>query len=124
MRGTARGPALFAGSVIALAASMGALAAALHGDDQFTRALAACSAAARMPGYAVPAGVASLLLMALAVALVLLARRQRAAPDADPWWRVLGAALAVLGLVGVLFTAYFGVVTVVLDMGDKQHCFG
>ena len=77
-----------------------------------------------MPAYALPAGIASVLLMAVAVALALLARRQCNPSDADPWWRILGAPLATLGVDGILFTAYFGVVGVLPDMGDKQSCFG
>lgn len=124
MHETSRGPALFGGGVASILAALAALAAALQGDQQFTRALAHCSTTAAMPGYALAAGVVAVLLMACAALLGLLARRQRPEPDADPWWRVLGAPLAVLGTAGLLFAVYFGVVSVLLDLGNKQSCFG
>jgi hypothetical protein len=77
-----------------------------------------------MPGYTLPAGSVSLLLMTAAVTLALLGGRQQTTASADPWWRVLGAPLATLGVAGMLVTAYFGVLSVLLDMGDKASCFG
>ena len=77
-----------------------------------------------MSGYALPAGIGAVVQMAATAAVALLGRRQRPDTDGDPWSRVLGAPLPVRGVAGMLFTGYFGVVCVSLDMGHHQSCFG
>lgn len=129
MRPTVRGPVFFAAAVAAALTSTG-LTVLLARDfdrdfDRWSRAVSHCGTYLKFPGHLVPLDIATIVLMAAAVALAALACRQLPEPSASPWWRILGIPLAFLTTIGALLLA-FGLFSVTLPELHYQGnpCFG
>jgi len=106
-----------AASLVAFIAAVVCAVIALAADERYIDAWhTACDEAPpgpQMAGYAVPVAIAGTVLMGLTVLLAL------------PAWRgTPGKVLIVLGLLGVLFVAWFGIHGITADAAPQIHCGG
>ena len=106
-----------AASLVAFVAGVVCAVIALVADERYIDAWhTACNQPPPQPqmaGYALPVAIAGTVLMGLTVLLAL------------PGWRgVPGKVLIVLGLLGVLFVAWFGIHGIMADAAPQVHCGG